>query len=306
MARSLAAVVLFLTIGCTRASPERNEPTSRVTVDQTAVQIELVTPPSIPKPSERQEPSELLIATFNINFGNARLDLVREAIEESKADIVVLQEANEESETFLKGAFAANYPHHNFSGSNRLYLAGRFGILSRFPVVEATFVDAEHGLFGTPIYQVQFGGQELRLVNVHLTPFSLSVRDGLARVFARMGETEDAHRQEIELIHEQMLDRIRTVVLGDFNSLSSFAAPKFLREHGFTDSFAAVHDDADKHPTWEWPLGSEKLSFRLDYIFHDESFECVSSRVIRKEASDHHLVLSQLRLKINAKTTSPE
>lgn len=253
-----------------------------------------------------KDPSELLIATFNINFGNARLDLVREAIQDSKADIVVLQETNEESEKYLREAFTASYPHCKFCGSDRRYLAGRFGIFSSFPIVEMTFVDAEHGLFGTPIYRLKLGSQELRLVNVHLTPFLVTARGGLASAFERMQETEVAHRREIELINEQMVGDMRTVILGDFNSLSNFAAPTFLRERGFTDSFAAVNDNPDQHPTWQWPLGSEKLSFRIDYIFHDSSFESVSSRVIRKDASDHHLLLSQLRLKAAVKTTPQE
>ena len=84
--------------------------------------------------------------------------------------------------------------------------------------------------------------------------------------------------------------------MGDFNSLPSFAAPAFLREYGLVDSFASKHADADKHPTWEWPLASGKISLRIDYIFHDATLETEFSQVSSAKASDHFLLTSRLRL----------
>ena len=43
-------------------------------------------------------PDSLNIATYNINYGNVNLPLVAETILRSRADVVALQETNEESE----------------------------------------------------------------------------------------------------------------------------------------------------------------------------------------------------------------
>ncbi len=297
MSKVLAFVAIVLMLGC-RQDVQKVDVAK---VPQKSLVVETDQPLPDPKPQVSKVPPELLLATFNINFGNARLDLVCEAIQESNADIVALQETNAESEAALTQAFAAKYPHHKFIGNDRIYYAGRSGVLSRFPMSEATAIKPADGWFEVLICRFDLGGEALELVNVHLTPFRLEASDGLTKALTRLGETEVAHRLEIEQIHQHMHDDVRTVVLGDFNSMSSFAAPKFLLERGFTDSFAAVHDNPDQHPTWEWPLRSGKFMLRIDYIFHDASLETVASQVIRKDASDHHLLMSKLRLNRNAK-----
>ena len=106
-----------------------------------------------------------------------------------------------------------------------------------------------------------------------------------------------------------------TIILGDFNALSRAKAIGKLKGLGLTDSFAFLHADADRHPTWDWQsmlkLESGKyrrgnlgvinsgdridVGLRIDYIFHTDHFRTVESKVIRRSGSDHFLVVSQLQ-----------
>jgi endonuclease/exonuclease/phosphatase family metal-dependent hydrolase len=85
-------------------------------------------------------------------------------------------------------------------------------------------------------------------------------------------------------------------VLGDFNSISTFVAPATLTKAGLIDSFAKAHpDDADAHATWRWPTRPLPIALRIDYIFHTPHFTTTASEIIRREGSDHSLVVSELR-----------
>ena len=256
------------------------------------------------------------VATYNINYGNARLDLVVEAIRESAADVVALQEVTDQSEPYLREQLGAEYPHMAFQGRPGPYAAQGFGLLSKLPIAKADYLPPEHGLFGMQLVEVEFAGRRVRFVNVHLQPVRHSDVTGPISMVKAVKDAETIHAAEIAWIHaacgatrsvadatdgKSGLDPgVPTVILGDFNSMSSFAAPTFLRANGYTDSFAAVTADADDHPSWEWPTRYGRLRARIDYIFHDAAFETRASRIIANESSDHFLVVSELELRANA------
>ena len=92
-----------------------------------------------------------------------------------------------------------------------------------------------------------------------------------------------------------MIDCLRpTIILGDFNSISSFNAPQRLASLGLIDAYARIHDDADTHPTWTWPTRPLPLALRIDYIFHTRHFKTAESEIVRREGSDHFLVFAVL------------
>jgi endonuclease/exonuclease/phosphatase family metal-dependent hydrolase len=252
-------------------------------------------------------PTMLRVATYNINYGNERLDLVVDAVRESNADVVAFQEVTDESEAYLREHLGADYPHVAFEDRPGPRPAQGFGLLSKWPIAKTEHLPPEHGRFGLQIVDVQLGERIVRVVNVHLQPIRVFEARGPLDFFKAYRETETIHAAEIAWLFEAIdaksgLDAGRpTIILGDFNSLSAFVAPTFLREHGFADSFAAVTDDADQHPSWEWPTRAGAIRARIDYIWHGAAFETVESRIIRNDSSDHFLVVSELRLKAEAK-----
>ncbi|MEZ6060208.1 MAG: endonuclease/exonuclease/phosphatase family protein [Planctomycetaceae bacterium] len=237
----------------------------------------------------------LRVASFNINWGNVDLADIARAIGDSDADVVCLQESTPESEGFLSRQFAQKYPHMSFDGDARKFAAGRFGFLSRHRLSDSRFIPAEHGLFGTYIVNVNQGAQKIQVVNVHLSPFRVPRDASVPQVLGWLTAVEAEHAKEIEVIAGVIDPGAPTVVCGDFNSISTLSAPSRLRELGLTDSFSAVTENADAHPTWRWPVGRTHIQFRIDYVFCTDHFESLSSRIVPTTGSDHSLLVTELR-----------
>ena len=186
-------------------------------------------PPHVPRSASPESASalphpveSLRIATFNVNWGNARLARAAAAVRESGADIVLLQETTRASEAFLIAEFRADYQHRVVRGHTERYGAERFAILSRSPLVGVRFVPPEHGLFGCLIARVSLGEREIQVANVHLQPFQLAGRGGPQAFLARAAAVEDIHAREIEVVLAALDPGLPTLIAGDFNSLSGF------------------------------------------------------------------------------------
>ena len=235
---------------------------------------------------------EFTVATYNIFYRNVDLPKLAAVIQEAKADLVALQETNAESEKFLRRHLGDVYPHMTFREGRRA--SDGFGILSKSPLQNVKFLDPLPGCRGVWLAEVKLGGTAVQIVSVHLaTPQTakLSTIPGALRMFQ---EVEDIHMKEIARLHEAMNRQMPAIVLGDFNSLSMFRAPTFLREHGFTDSLAAVTERPDDHATFQYRAGGNDFPFRLDYIFHNRPMRTRASRVVKSDASDHAMVVSRL------------
>ena len=244
-----------------------------------------------------QEPTESLkVATYNINWGNRDLGQMVGTIEQADADIVCLQETTGQSEAHIRRTLGKRYPQVHFEGHEGRFAAERFGFLSRHPIKQLSFLPPKHGLFGAYVAQVALKDRNVQIVNVHLQPAILRRGGGLAQAYAALVAMEQTHEKEISYLFERIDKDLPTLILGDFNSVSTFHAPTFLKERGLADSFAQVHEEPDAHFTWHWPLKYGQWSLRIDYIFHSPHFATRESRILRSEASDHYLLTSTLSL----------
>lgn len=242
-----------------------------------------------------QPPDTLKVATYNINWGNLDLRTMVSTIRQADADVVCLQETNQQSERYIRLALKKAYPQIHFRGHQGRLGAERFGFLSRHPITRLSFVKPKHGLFGAYIAHVRTRGTTLQIVNVHLQPVMLPRNAGLRQALSAFAAMEQTHAKEIAHVFERLRPDLPTIVAGDLNSLSTFQAPLFLKKKGFVDSFAQVNDNPDSQPTWRWPLKIGEWSLRIDYIFHSRHLKTTESAVIRSNASDHYLVASVLR-----------
>ncbi|MCA9055848.1 MAG: endonuclease/exonuclease/phosphatase family protein [Planctomycetaceae bacterium] len=254
--------------------------------------------PNLPSPRSAL-PLPLRIATYNINWGNARIEEVVSAIQQSDADIVCLQETNAQSAATLRQVFSRQYPTIRFFGSVERYAAAGFGLLSRIPLRSEKFLPAEDGLFGACLVELDTGDPAAQILNVHLQPVIFDrPRDevGLVHVRDAFLNAERIHLREIKHLLTHIDPDSPSLILGDFNSLSSFQAPSFLRDRGYLDSFAGTVNGPDAHPTWHWSTRLGDVSFRIDYIFHSPDWRTTDSQVIRTSGSDHFLLVSSLEL----------
>lgn len=235
------------------------------------------------------------VATFNVNYGNTRGDEVLRAVNTASPDVLCLQETTLQSEGFLSKHLATTYPEFRAIGHEEKYYAERFVFASKLMPRDITFNPPKAGLFGSYATTYTIGNKDVRIVNVHLTPFGIPADGGLLEAMAAVSKVEEQHAAEITAILNSIDPAVPTIICGDFNSLSTFKAPKMLAESGFTDSFAAVHDEPDKHVTWEWPTRPLPLRLRIDYVFHSSHFETVESTVVERTGSDHFLLVSELK-----------
>ncbi len=235
------------------------------------------------------------LATYNVNFANTRGDQVLEAIDKARPDVLCLQETTIQSEGWLQKQLTTSLPDFRSAGHNGKYYAERFSMASKFVPREIKYSPPEAGLFGFCTATYVINNRDVQILNVHLTPFGIPRGAGIVDAMHAISATEEQHQKEIDIILTSIDPKIPTLICGDFNSLSSFNAPKKLIEHGFIDSFASVHKDADQHVTWNWPSRPIPLKFRIDYIFHSSHFETVESVVVERKGSDHFLLVSELK-----------
>lgn len=248
----------------------------------------------------------LSIATFNINYANIDLARVTAAIVESDADIVLLQETNLQSENYLRRRLGQRYSTIRFAGHEGIYYAERFGVLSRFPVRNLKFTPPNAGLFGSMSGTVQWDQADFRFINVHLTPFTVPRNAGFSGMMQAVSRVELRHKKEIEALMLRLKPEMPTIVAGDFNSISTFVAPKMLQKNGLLDSFGQVSTNPDAQPTWKWPIREPRVQLRIDYIFHSNHWLTVKSRIIPCPASDHSLVVSKLRKRSHQAGAPPD
>lgn len=244
--------------------------------------------------AQRGNRPALKIATYNINWGNPDLKSVVKTIQEADADIVCLQETNGQSEPYLQQALGQSYRHIAFRGHKGRLAAERVGILSRRPIQKLTFFPPKDGLFGFAIADVQWGRDAVQIAIVHLEPMMLQRGSGFREALSALGAMEETHEKEIAHVYENLRRDTPTIIAGDFNSLSDFRAPAFLKQRGFVDSFAAVHEHPNSQPTWHWPLKFGEISLRIDFVFHSSHFQTTESRILPSRGSDHYLVVSSL------------
>jgi endonuclease/exonuclease/phosphatase (EEP) superfamily protein YafD len=234
----------------------------------------------------------LRVATYNLNYANRSSDEVLDAIAEADADILCLQETTPNSERFLRRKLAAVYPEFYAAGHKGKHFAERFVIASKRKLRDVVFEPPGEGPFGFYRATVSFEETDIQIVNVHLLPFVVPNNATLAEAMKVVAATETIHATEIAEIMKVVDGSKPAIVAGDFNSLSTFAAPAALTDVGFIDSYGAVHEKADTHPTWQWPTRPLPLRLRIDYIFHSKHFRTIDSAIIRREGSDHSLVVT--------------
>tara|TARA_R110002073_G_scaffold11898_9_gene53641 strand:- start:2875 stop:3738 length:864 start_codon:yes stop_codon:yes gene_type:complete len=235
------------------------------------------------------------VATYNLNWGNRRGDQVLDAIATAAPDVICFQETTVHSERFLSKRLAATYPHFHSIGHNGRYAAERFAIASKVELADLKFAPPNAGLFGFYSATVNFSGTRIRLINVHLTPIQFQRGGGIHDAMTALSSTEDKHAVEMNAIVDAIDCQRPAIVVGDFNSISTFHAPKRLVELGLIDAYASIHDDADADPTWHWPTRPLPLALRIDYIFHTPLFTTTDAETIRRDGSDHSLVVATLK-----------
>lgn len=110
--------------------------------------------------------AEILVMSYNLNFGVAGDEGTVELIRAGGADVVFLQETNDTWERTIRGRLSGIYPHIAFRHASRR--AGGLGFLSRYPLRLEQYEQSPIGWF--PAWRAVVDGPLGRLQLLNFAP----------------------------------------------------------------------------------------------------------------------------------------
>lgn len=227
----------------------------------------------------------LRIATYNVNFGLAGDPLTLQAIADTEADIIALQETNAEWQRAIEDELSDTFPHRVFHHCCR---AGGLALLSRFPVTIDKTVAGLEGWFPAWHATVNAPDGPIRLVVLHLRP----PVSNTGNLFTGYFLASAIHTAELEaFVGDLELDAMPTVVLGDLNESPTGAAITALEHRGMTNALPRFDPDA---VTWRWNTKLGEIVNTLDHVLVSSHFEVEGAEVLEIGRSDHLPVVVEI------------
>jgi endonuclease/exonuclease/phosphatase family metal-dependent hydrolase len=224
----------------------------------------------------------LTVATFNVHHPASSDPETVEAVGQTGADMIFLQEVTPSWREVLERRYGDAYPHRWFAVRGG---AGGLGILSRFPLEEARVLPPpiKHP---AGLVRVKTPAGDVQVLNLHLR--SVFTGDNVVSAFFSVG---DDHVQELRAYFPH-LRRMPTLIVGDLNENPGAAATGWLKDRGFVD---ALPRHRRNQYTWRTLGGSIRLA--LDHILFDSTFESLDAWVMPGGDSDHLPVVARLLMK---------
>jgi endonuclease/exonuclease/phosphatase (EEP) superfamily protein YafD len=243
----------------------------------------------------------LTVMTYNVLGYNTNSKGVVEAIRQSGADVVALQELNPLIANAIQNDLSQQYPYQDLSPVDGTSGAG---IISRYPMQPVDTVDAQiGGPLSRSTYQlasVEFEGNTVLVLRVHAVPPRLGL-PSMMNEFRRLRE-----HQATAIAKFASKSSLPLVVAGDFNATEMSTMYDILstqlhdawREAGWglghtfpggtSSGTSRIHVAGVYVPSW---------LVRIDYVFHTEEWRTLSAQVGPWDGeSDHRPVVATLQL----------
>jgi endonuclease/exonuclease/phosphatase (EEP) superfamily protein YafD len=222
--------------------------------------------------------------TYNVNYGVAGDAESIRLIEDSGADVVMLQETNRAWEAALRGGLSHVYQYMAFLQADRR--AGGLAFLSRHPIRLAErraspigWFPAWRAILDSPIGRVQ-------LINLHLRP--PSHRGGTVRGYF---ESQVERLKEMEAYLELVSNDLPVILAGDFNEDARGRSLQKLLSLGFD---SVLERFRPWQPTWRWQTAMGEVRWQLDHIVLARPLRATAAWVVDGGASDHVPVLARI------------
>lgn len=226
-------------------------------------------------------PAHLVLETWNVGNGRASAQEVRQALEQSPAHVVLLQEWEPRTRSDVQRLLVERFPHQHYFGAGKSSMA----LLSRFPVADVRWVEPE-GANPWLSAKIATDVGELHLVGVHL--------DLIAALLGDLAQSDEV----LIGILGHLAGSQHAVVAGDFNLTGWSRALDRLKEAGFTDAFLAVGEGFGfTFPTFGRYRGVlVPPVVRIDHIWCSPSVAPLTASLAPLAASDHLALRAELRL----------
>lgn len=273
--------------------------------------------------SETSTENSIKVMTFNVrqfDYYNWRenielRDKYFEYIKSEQPDIICFQEffsSNSDNlrniELLTKEVLKTENMH--FFPTHKLYKDRLYGIatFSKYPIINKSEISFE-GSSNLCIYtDLLIGTDTVRVYNNHLQSIkfqpadyqfidSLKLELDSSQVDEAMGIVKrlltgfEIRANQADIISKNIANcKYKTIVCGDFNDTPiSYTYHKMLGN--LNDSFIKIGTGIGNTYNGSFP------SFRIDYVFYDDNFECTKYVSPRVDLSDHYPVISYLKIK---------
>lgn len=248
--------------------------------------------------SKTPDGNTIKLLTYNVLAFADGKDSILTYLQESKADIICLQECVLDKK--VKDALSS-YPYQRHTA-----LAGESGIacFSRFPILSAERISYESINNGSMLYRLKLGADTLILINNHLESNKLNSEDKeIYNHLLKSPSQQNVEEGGKHLLHK-LADavRIRSVQADSVSSAISRNFSSYMLVCGdFNDSpISYAHrvigtDLQDVYAEGGRGLGisynRDHFYFRIDHIFAGSAFRVLQCKVDRSiTASDHYPV----------------
>lgn len=227
--------------------------------------------------------AQLVVLSYNVNYGVAGDASTVTLIAESGANVVFLQETTPRWQAAIEERTRDLFPYQYWRDPSGGYLAGGSAILSQWPLREMETSPSPVDWFEaiSAIVETPFG--ELRVVGLHLEP-AVSL-PALMRVSSHHQDEIQAHIAAFGLS-----EALPTIIAGDFNEERA-GALRALGGIGFVD---AIDVYAPGDATFDWSVGPFPLGLQIDHVLH-RGLETMSAEVLEGGRSDHRAVRANFR-----------
>lgn len=244
------------------------------------------------RPLEPRDPTpgvpHFHVATFNMRDIASHDPETVDAVGNTGAEIVALQEVTDEWEPILRARYSARYPNMIFHADG----SAGIGFLSVYPLREYKLISAPNGWHPASHIHVKTPAGWLGVLNVHLHSPEVGGTDSIGALQA----VPKQHVDEINLFREESSHAPDpcfhggpVLVLGDFNEGDDGAAVSYLEDLGFQNVLPLYHPGQF---TWRHKSVGGQFNQALDHILFDGSMQSLNAYVGDGGTSDHLPVIA--------------
>lgn len=248
--------------------------------------------PRINWEGEKIEQKQLSILTYNLFFKNQYKQQVINEIKANKPDVLLVQELSSAWDQKLQASVYTSYKYRKTFVNNR---TRGIGIFSRYPILSHHLINNRRGLPVFQICELSLDGQNIVMVNTHMSSPARVVEDPDAPFFpvyqANYTKRESEWEQLENYLETHFPDHPK-IIAGDLNTMKIEGLYRQIR-HNWVDVFAK------KGEGWSYTFpNAAQFPFpmiTLDYIF-GKGIKPLEAKVLKGGSSDHFAVWGKIAI----------
>jgi endonuclease/exonuclease/phosphatase (EEP) superfamily protein YafD len=252
-------------------------------------------------PTNGVEPTNkptLRVMTYNVWAWHDTYGPILETIEFENPDVLLIQELNTGLAEILQAELIQEYPYQVLAPQDN---PEGIGVISKYPLGPSEVSLPQLWAGGPQILNLEWNGEQILLVNIHMTP-----TDGIFPI-----DVEESHirsrEQEARLLSDLAGQPGAAIIAGDGNMPFLSDAYKEMRKN-LVDAYRSVGAGLGHTTPGGWLYSGDGLRkgfklipawiMRIDYVFHTEEWSTVSAHTAKIDGvSDHRGVVVDLVLK---------